>query len=222
MEAFNQNMTIFFKKLTNYKKVNTLQISRNFNFFNLFKKNSRCDIQSKCHECSRKLLAVIRHFHSNYHHTDLMQSQDEISTEYRSIVFNLLDLVLDEKIPKVIHLHTDLCGNPKNVFLSKERYLSRYNCNAIAMLVLEEAILQFKESLKIESRGKIDTEEQMNTLDTLELLVLELQGPKYKSEIGIPFEDEKMKLFKLQFTGKGIQYLEAMCQKKKSFSFSSS
>jgi len=146
-----------------------------------------------------------------------MQSQDEISTEYRSIVFNLLDLVLDEKIPKPIHMNTDLCGNTKNVYLSKERYLSRYQCNAIALLVLEESILQFKEALKIESRGKVETEEQMNTLDTIELLMLELQGPKYKSEIGIPFEDEKMKLFKLQFTGKGIQYLEAMCQKKKSF-----
>jgi len=214
-------MAVFLRKFSNYKKINTIQFSKKFNFLNIFRKNSRCDIQSKCHECSRKLLAVIRHFHANYQHTDLMQSQDEISTEYRSIIFSLLDLVFDEKIPKVIHLYTDLSGNPRNVYVSKERYLSRYHCNAIAMLVLEEAILQFKESLKIESRGKIDTEEQMNTLDTLELLVLELQGPKYKSEIGIPFEDEKMKLFKLQFTGKGIQYLEAMCKKKNSHSFTS-
>lgn len=207
------------------KSLRTMTIPSNrfkiFFFSNVMGCHKRCDSQSKCAECARKLLAVIQHFHANHSESDLLfdgNINDEVSMEYVRIIRALLDLVFDEKIPPNIHCCKDMDGNPKNMYVISERYFSVHKCNVLALMIVEEAVLQFQDSVKHDVFFSMNSSSvEASTLETLERLIDEVKSSKYSSKTNSDVLDEKLRIYTLKFTGQGMQYLSELSKARKSF-----
>jgi len=101
----------------------------------------------------------------------------------------------------------------------RERYLSHYKCNVVALMILEEAMLIFQEEVGGDASN-------LNTIDTLLLASLEFlidefkKTPPYRSKVDIEMVDEKIRLFQLKFKGHGIDYLMEARKRKNSYLYS--
>ena len=179
-------------------------------------KEKRCDPQSKCAECTRKLLAILHHFHSTYMWYKINDNHEK-SFEYLEIIMALLDLKFDSRIPGSIHLHTDMTGAPKNDFIVQERYLSQYKCNKLALMILKEALFQFQDSVK---HGKFDINDQSidaYVLESIETLKEMIQSREYSSKTNIESIDEKLRIYTYKFEGNGVKYLKELSESKLQF-----
>lgn len=205
-------MNVFLMSLYEKCKGFKIQKIQNITLF----KEKRCDSQSKCAECARKLLAILHHYHSTYMWHKINDNHDK-SFEYLEIVMALLDLKYDSRIPGSIHLHTDLTGAPKNEFIIQERYLSQHKCNKLALMILKEALFQFQDSVK---HGKFDINDQSvdaYVLESIETLKEMIQSKEYSSKTNIDAIDEKLRIYTYKFQGNGVKYLKELSESKNHF-----
>jgi hypothetical protein len=180
-------------------------------FSNIIPYNKRCDIQSQCGQSAQKLLNVLHTFHSQNANSDLYCESEE-AIEVRRRVMRILDLSSDiDGTDETYHNvgHTNKCIN-KDL---DQKYLSQYKCNTFALMILEEAILQFEEFKCYGSQGRGMTFINNQILNSLETLINEMKSSEYKSQIGIDFIDERIQLFKLKFRGNGVEYLKQLYKK---------
>lgn len=204
-------MNIFLKFVDKCKefKIKDLPKIQNISFF----KPKRCDHQSKCAECSRKLLAILRHYHSTYSWYKLNDNHDK-SQEYLDILMALLDLKYDSKIPPSIHAHTDLSGVAKNEYIIQERYLSQHKCNKLALMILNEALLQFQDSLKYSKFDINDESVDSYILESIEYLKTLVTSKEYSPTTNIDFLNEKLRIYTYKFEGNGMKYLSELSKSK--------
>jgi hypothetical protein len=153
---------------------------------------SPCDSQSACAQQARALIKLIsqdieKHFCGFETGSDV----PIISKQCRDSVFTLMDE----------------CGNDNHFFLS------RHKCNAIALLTIEEALLQVH--IGMTSAHEVPMKEKL--IKVLQGLQLNLSNASiFSSTIDIPCIAEKLELKKLQHTGRGMEYLKLLSKQNSS------
>ena len=136
---------------------------------------TRCDAQSMCAKSARNVIEKLINMHE----------QNKVG--FRDIMEML-----------------DVCDNPEKPDQS-ERYISQQGCNTLALLVVEEAILQFEEQFR--SRDTSDTMREA-IFESLEELIMRLKH--YRNDN----KSEGLRIFILKFQGRGVEYLKELSQIK--------
>ena len=199
---------------------------------NLMGCSKRCDPQSSCAKCARQVLNTLRAFHSKYPLLTLAHDGDQsVCERARADIFDILDVVHScnhgmavarqqslsskEGAAEEEGIHNSSSHAAKEVSSYRECYLSRYKCNVIALMILEEAMLTFQEEAgDISTLGAVDT----RILNSLEFLINEFnKSPPYKSKVDIEMIDKKIYLFQLTFRGEGMKYLLELKKLKNSY-----
>jgi hypothetical protein len=117
----------------------------------------------------------------------------------------------------------DSHNSMRNVAQNAERYLSHYKVNVFALMILEEAILQFQESNSHAICNGVIDKQQLTSLDSkiidsLEFIFDQYKAcPPYKAKTDIEFVDEKIRIYQLKFRGYGMEYLRALSKTKNSY-----
>ena len=166
----------------------------------------RCASQSSCAERARELVKIIyQDLESCQKINDLEKSTENqwdkicyydkqiplISKNCREAIFKLLDECSDSLDSKDDH------------------YLTRHNCNALALMTINEASVQAKAAV-------MSPENQGNLTKVLDGLHFTLSNSsKFSCTVDIPCVAEKLELKKLQYKGDGIEYLKLLSKQKR-------
>jgi hypothetical protein len=180
---------------------------------------SRCDSQSSCAEKSRELIKIIiRDIESrnkiiradeNDHNDDCEEGGDDdedlgggyqqdskqipyISKECRRDIFTFLDKCSDGR------------GSENDC------YLSRHKCSVIALMTIEEALMQVQMGIVC------DFHIQEQLVKIFEGLHMHLSNnSNFFPTIDIPRVAERLELKKLQYTGRGMEYLSLLSKQRR-------
>jgi len=182
-------------------------------FSNIIPYNKRCDPQSQCAQSARKLLSVLRAFHSR-NPTMELYDDNVAAVHAKRVVMEILDLCMEPETETETYHQVEGGAMNQLRYYSKDRFLSTYKCNILALMILEEAILQFEDFNKYEMGSTGSSVVETMLMGSLETLIQELKSSDYKSKIDVEVLDERLQLFQLKFKGEGIEFLKRLSKAK--------
>ena len=160
----------------------------------VFWRVSRCDIQSTCAEQARILIKLIV--------SDIEKFYNSNKDQCKGAVFQGKIPIISKECRDLIKALLDRCGESET---TQDNFLTLHNCNALALLTIEEALMQVETGMA--SAHEISMKEKV--MKVLEGLQINLRD-NYSPTIGIPIIAAKLDLKKLQYTGKGMEYLKLL------------
>jgi hypothetical protein len=182
----------------------------------VFWKKSRCDAQSACAEKSRELIKIIiRDIESRGDKTRRVGEVESSGDRGLDDDCHYDDQQDDKQIPFIskkcrrdIFMFLDRCSDSRGS--ENDCYLSRHKCNVIALMTIEEALAQVQVGMACGSH----IQEQLAKI--FEGLHLHLSNTSnFSSTIAIPLIAEKLELKKLQYSGRGMEYLELLSKQQR-------
>jgi hypothetical protein len=157
---------------------------------------TRCDSLSACARQARKLVKLIR--------DDLTNNNHNASTSYGASRLSIIPLISKQCKDEIFDVLND----------GEERYLSVYKCNCIALLIIEEAISQINDESVV---GDYDFNSSIKLILNSLHTEFDTDSGKYTAYIqNFPSKSENLKLEKLKYCGKGIEYLKLKAERKSS------
>jgi len=132
----------------------------------------------------------------------------------KRVVMEILDLCMEPETETETYHQVEGGAMNQLRYYSKDRFLSTYKCNILALMILEEAILQFEDFNKYEMGSTGSSVVETMLMGSLETLIQELKSSDYKSRIDVEVLDERLQLFQLKFKGEGIEFLKRLSKAK--------
>ena len=170
--------------------------------FMVFWRRSRCDVQSSCAEQARMMVKLIVHDIEKYY--DCTENN-----------FHCKIPIISKECRDLIKVLLDKCGDNE---ASQDCFLTRHNCNALALLTIDEALSQVEVGMssahEISMKGKV-----MKVLEGLQTNLRDNYSPTI---VDTPLISAKLELKKLQYTGQGMEYLKLLSKNNELRSKSSS
>jgi hypothetical protein len=181
---------------------------------------SRCDSQSSCAEKARELIKII------IHDIELLRKPTSVVTpsknngEEEDDGLDNNDLCYDDcQYGKQIPFISKKCRQDIFTFLDKcsdgrggenDCYLSRHKCSVIALMTIEEALIQVQVGMAYD----LHIQEQL--VKVFEGLHLHLSNKSnFSSTIDTPRIAERLELKKLQYSGRGMEYLKLLSKNQR-------
>jgi hypothetical protein len=176
---------------------------------------SRCDSQSSCAEKSRELIKIIiRDIESrnkticvdeNDHNDDCEEGVDDDGGGYQQDSKQIP--YISKECRRDIFTFLDKCSDGRGS--ENDCYLSRHKCSVIALMTIEEALMQVQVGMVC------DFHIQEQLVEVFEGLHLHLSNnSNFSSTIDIPRVAERLELKKLQYTGRGMEYLSLLSKQR--------
>jgi hypothetical protein len=176
---------------------------------------SRCDSQSSCAEKSRELIKIIiRDIESrnkticvdeNDHNDDCEEGVDDDGGGYQQDSKQIP--YISKECRRDIFTFLDKCSDGRGS--ENDCYLSRHKCSVIALMTIEEALMQVQVGMVCDFHIQ---EQLVEVFDGLHLHLS--NNSNFSSTIDIPRVAERLELKKLQYTGRGMEYLSLLSKQR--------